>query len=143
MNLVLLFFSLSISRETKVFVSLATHLCPMGSSYTTKAMAGVKKKKRSAPTYASYIHKILQQVAPKEVTGVTVSSKSIQLLHMVLSDLEKRVADKAFSLAAFDKKSTLGEKHVRTAVGIVIPPELAGHTNREMGKAMAKYVAVA
>tara|TARA_B100000575_G_scaffold76305_1_gene59614 strand:+ start:269 stop:586 length:318 start_codon:yes stop_codon:yes gene_type:complete len=104
-------------------------------------MSAIKKKKRSTPTFGSYIHKVLQQVAPKQQTGVTISGKTIQLLHMLLSDLEKRIADKTFSLTAFDKKNTLGEKHVKTAVSIVLPPELAGHASREMSKAMAKYTA--
>lgn len=98
-----------------------------------------KKRKRAPPSYASYIHKVLQQVAPKALTGVTISSKSIQLLNMLMGDFEKRIGDKAFGLAAMDKKSTLGEKHVKTAVSIVLPRELAGHAKSEIHKAETKY----
>ena len=100
-----------------------------------------KKKKRSPRTYAVYIHKVLQQVAPKAATGLTISNKSVQLLNGILCDVEKRLTDKSFAIAVADKKRTLNEKHMKTAVNMILPPELAGHASREIVRALTQYSA--
>tara|TARA_X000001036_G_scaffold195929_3_gene184688 strand:+ start:2209 stop:2544 length:336 start_codon:yes stop_codon:yes gene_type:complete len=99
-----------------------------------------KKKKRAAPTYASYIHKVLQQLSPRDFTGITISSKSVQLINGILNDIEGRISDKAFALSRFDKKSTLSPAHVKSAVSVLFPLELSRHAASEILKAEQKYL---
>jgi histone H2B len=97
------------------------------------------KKKRTSNSYGIYIHKVLSSVSPKKETGITISSKAITIIHEFLSDLESRVADKSFTLAQLDKKSTLSSSHVKTAVALTFPPELASHGAIEIVKSMKTY----
>lgn len=106
---------------------------------TVKANTTGKRKARRIPTYSTYVHKVLQQISPRDSTGITVSSKSIQLLNTMLTDLEKRLTDKSVEIARHEKKATLSYQHVDTATRITLPLELAQHATHESSKAVRKY----
>lgn len=110
------------------------------------ASVGEKKKKRSKkpPTekgYGIYLHKVHKQLHGEK--RYTMSSKAMEVVNALVEDLERRLTDRAFSLAKFQKKSTLSAPHVQTAVKIVFPPDMGGMAISEGTKALTKYTAAA
>lgn len=108
-----------------------------GGEAQTKPIA---KKKKASPEkgYATYIHKVQKQLHPKG-SGITVSSKAMELLNFIVEDLETRLTDKSFELAAFQKKSTLSAKHVQTATKLLFPLDMGGMAIGEGTKAVGKF----
>lgn len=101
---------------------------------------GITKKKtfRKGPqTYASYIHKVLKQVAPE----LGINSKAILHINFIVEEIVGRLALQSASVAVVGKKSTLGAKHVQSAVKTVFPRELAKHAVSEATRAVAKFAA--
>jgi hypothetical protein len=49
-----------------------------GSAYTNRSMPPAKKIKKKDPTYASYLHKVLKSVHPKDVT---ISSTAMEVVN--------------------------------------------------------------
>ena len=96
----------------------------------------VKRRKRGPPKYNSYIHKVLAAMTGKEIG---ISSKSVQIIHLILADFEARLTDSAMNVAKFDKKKTLNENHVKAAVGMLLPSEIAQHANNEIEKAITQF----
>ena len=103
---------------------------------------GIKKKRRTNKEekgYTTYLHKVLKQIT--EGKGITISGKAMELVNLMVEDLETRVSDKAFTLAKFQKKSTLAAPHIQTAAKLVFPPEMSGLAIQEGSKALTKYTA--
>jgi len=88
--------------------------------------------------YGSYLHKVHKSIHGKD-KGITISGTAMEVINMLIEDLENRVANKAFELAKFEKKSTLSAKHIQTAAKLVFPPEMGGMAMQEGTKALTKY----
>ena len=104
-----------------------------------------KKTKRATDKgLTTYLHKVHKQIhPPKSEKGYTVSACALEVVNMLVEDLEQRLSKRAFSLAKFEKKSTLSAKHVQTATKMVFPPEMGGMAIGEGSKALTKYLAAA
>lgn len=106
----------------------------------TENGADAKKKKRKKVEekgYTLYIHKVLK----KATDGKTISSKAVEVVNMLISDLEERLSDKACELARFQKKSTLAAPHVQTATKLIFPAEMSGQAIVVASKALESYTA--
>lgn len=96
-----------------------------------------KRKKIEEKGYSIYIHKVLKKAADDK----TISSKAIEVINMLISDLETRLSDKAFDLVKFQKKSTLAAPHVQTATKVLFPFEMSGQAIMVASKALEKFTA--
>ncbi|XP_076281845.1 histone H2B-like [Lasioglossum baleicum] len=94
-----------------------------------------KKKRRGKETYARYIYKVLKYVHPE--TGI--GKKAINIMNSFMDDIFERIAAEASRLAHYNKRSTILEKDIETAVKLILPGELANHAVSEGNKAIAKY----
>ena len=114
---------------------------PPAADSAPRAEGAIKKKRRTKDDkgYATYLHKVMRSVYPKE-KGITISGKSMEVLNALIEDLESRVCSKAFDLAKFSKKSTLAAPHVQTATKMVFPPDMGGMAIQEGTKCLTKYL---
>lgn len=96
---------------------------------------GKKKKRKGEPTYGSYIYRVLKQVHP----NFGISSKAVSQMNFLLEELLDRFAHKSAEVAQCAKKSTLGARHVQTAVPLLMGEELSKHAISEATKAVTKY----
>ena len=96
-----------------------------------------KKRKKSEPTYGSYIYKVLKQIHP----DFGISSKAVAQMNCVIGELLDRFAHKSAEVAHCTKKSTLGARHVQTAVPLLMGNELSKHAVSEATKAVTRYAA--
>ena len=96
-----------------------------------------KRKKKSKPSYSSYIYKVLKQVHPD--TGI--SSKGMLVMTGFIGDLFERIAAEATAVCRYSGKTTLQSREIQTAVRLVLPGELAKHAVSEGTKATTKYEA--
>ena len=96
---------------------------------------GKKRRKKGEPTYGSYIYKVLKQIHPE----FGISSKAVAQMNHVIGELLDRFAHKSAEVAHCTKKSTLGARHVQTAVPLLMGNELSKHAVSEATKAVTKY----
>lgn len=99
-----------------------------------------KRKANNDKGYATYLHKVLKK-ATSGSGNITISSKAMEVVNAILEDLENRVANKAFELAAWQKKSTLAAPHVQVASKMVFPSDMGGSAIAEGTKALTRYTA--
>ncbi|KAH8029338.1 hypothetical protein HPB51_025288 [Rhipicephalus microplus] len=94
-----------------------------------------KKKRRRKESFSIYIHKVLKQVPPD--TGV--SSKAMSIMNSFVNDIFERIAAESSRLAHYNKRSTITNREIQTAVRLLLPGELAKHAVSEGTKAITKY----
>ena len=73
----------------------------------------VTRKERNA----IYIYKVLKQVHPD--TGV--SRKAMSIMNSFVNDLFERIANEAYRLAHYNKRSTSSSYEIQTAVRLLLP----------------------
>jgi histone H2B len=100
-------------------------------------MAKAKTRRRSEPTYASYIHRVMKQVHP----DLQISSKAIMATNALIDALLEDLTKNGVKVAVASKKGTLSARHVQSAVKLVFPDELAKHATSEGTKAVTKFTA--
>ena len=66
---------------------------------------------------AIYIYKVLKQVHPD--TGV--SRKAMSIMNSFVNDLFERIANEAYRLAHYNKRSTSSSHEIQTAVRLLLP----------------------
>ena len=98
-----------------------------------------KSRKSTEKGYGGYLHKVHKQIHGDK--KITISSKAMEVVNALVEDLEMRLADRAFKLAKFQKKSTLAAPHVQVATKMVFPPDMGGMAIGEGTKALTKYTA--
>ena len=105
------------------------------------APAKRSRKKTKEKGYASYLAKVFKKLhADKKYT---ISSKAMTIVNDMIENMEGRVANRAFQMAKFNKKSTLSAKHIAAAAKLVLPPEMSGVASGEGAKAVGKFLAKA
>tara|TARA_X000001036_G_scaffold349101_1_gene329552 strand:- start:1728 stop:2096 length:369 start_codon:yes stop_codon:yes gene_type:complete len=110
-------------------------------SATASSTAKVAKKKtKKDPTYNVYLRKLLNDMYPKP-DKVGMSSGAMEAVNGILVDLQERLGAQAIKLAKYQKKATLGTRHVHTAATLVMPPDLATHAMKDGATAVAAYAA--
>jgi histone H2B len=85
-----------------------------------------KHKRKRKESYAINIFKVLKQVHSD--TGI--SSKVMSIMNFFINDIFERIAAEAFRLAHYNKRSTITSREIQTAVGLLLPGELAKHKGR-------------
>ena len=68
-----------------------------------------------------------------------ISSKAMNIMNSMVSDMFDRVATEASKLAKYNKKATISSREIQTAVRLLLPGELAKHAVSEGTKAVTKY----
>jgi histone H2B len=99
--------------------------------------AVVRRHRRSAETFKSYIFKVLRQVHPK----VGISKKGMAVMNSLVSDTFDKIASEAGRVCRVSNKQTLSSREIQTAIRLVFPGELAKHAVSEGTKAMTKFKA--
>lgn len=94
-----------------------------------------KKKKPTHESYAVYIRGVLKQVHP----NLGITQKTMNIMDAAVADIFDRLCTEAGRLARYQKKSTVGNKEIRTAANLVLSGELAKHANAEATKAVTKF----
>ncbi|XP_077538979.1 histone H2B-like [Haemaphysalis longicornis] len=94
-----------------------------------------KKKHRRKESFSIYIYKVLKQVHPD--TGV--SSNAMSFMNSFVNDIFERIAAESSRLAHYNKRSTITNREIQTAVRLLLPGELAKHAVSEGTKAVTKY----
>ena len=97
----------------------------------------IRKRKKSEPTYARYIYKVMKQVHP----DLGIASSAILATNGIAENLIGRMIKQSAQVATQGKKSTLSSKHVQAATRIILPFELSKHAVSEGTKAVTKFVA--
>merc|ERR1739838_863928 len=82
------------------------------------------RRKARVETYNTYIFKVLRQV--HEDLGI--SKKAMQIMNSFVADTFDKIAVEAGKLCRMNKKETLGNKEIMSAVRLVLPGELAKHS---------------
>mmetsp|Transcript_3001 Transcript_3001/g.4618 ORF Transcript_3001/g.4618 Transcript_3001/m.4618 type:complete len:136 (+) Transcript_3001:58-465(+) len=90
------------------------------------------KRKRRKETYSSYIHKLLKIIHPE--SKLTISKPSVSILDSFLQDTFEKIATEAGKLCRYNKKSTMTQREIQTAVRLLIPGELGKHAVSEGSK---------
>lgn len=98
-------------------------------------MPAIKKGKRGAPNYCSYINKVLKKVHPE----LSIQSKTIVTVNSFVEGLIERVTKQAARAAVAGGKGTLQAKHVQTAAKLLMPDKLSSHAVSEGSRAVARF----
>ncbi len=96
-----------------------------------------KRRRRRVESYGTYIFKVLKQVHP----DTSISRRSMGIMNSFINDIFEKVASESGRLCRYNRKKTLTNREVQTAVRLVIPGELAKHAVSEGTKACTKYTA--
>jgi len=107
----------------------------MPSAKATSGKKGIRR--RSTPSYAAYIHKILKQVHP----DLQISRKTIMVTNSLLEGVLDNLTSKGGRIAKEAKKTTLSSRHVRGAACMCLPTGLSKHAVSEGTKAVSKFSA--
>ena len=99
--------------------------------------AAKKQHRRSLPSYAAYIHKVLKQVHP----DLQISSKTIMATNALIEGLLANLTAKGGVIAKVAKKSTLSARHVQGAARVCLPLGLSKYATSEGTKATVKFSA--
>ncbi|XP_039137341.1 late histone H2B.L4-like [Dioscorea cayenensis subsp. rotundata] len=86
--------------------------------------------------YKRYVFRVLKQVHP----GMGVSSRAMEVLDGLMSDMFERIAEEAARLSKYTGKATLSSREIHGAVRLVLPGELGKHAVAEGTKAVTKYM---
>ena len=97
--------------------------------------AGKPNRRKSRQSWNIYIYKVLKQVHPD--TGV--SKRAMSILNSFVTDTFGRIASEAGQLCKYNKKKTMTDREVQTAVPLVLPGELSKHAVSEGTKAVTKF----
>lgn len=92
---------------------------------------------RAAASYTTGIRRVLAQVAP----DAGLSTRSIELLNAITNHICTIILEEAVRVAAYNRKATISDREIQTAVRIIIGGELAKHAISDGAKAMARYQA--
>lgn len=110
-----------------------------------KASGKKGKKPSSAPAYGLYVRKILDQIYPGENKGdratMGISGVGLEALNLLILDVQQRLVDQSTKLARYQKKATLGTKHVHAAATLVMPSDLAKHAMKDASRSVSAYAA--
>jgi hypothetical protein len=101
------------------------------------------EKKRPSPSqsieYGVNIHRLLGKVVGDK--QITISKHSVELLSKIITHLETRITDMALDTCQYvDKKNTLSPHHVKAAIKIVMPRDLASVANEYATNATNRYI---
>lgn len=94
-----------------------------------------RKRKKSEPTYAMYLHKILKA----RHKDASASKEAMSVMNALVAHLEGKLTSKSFALAKFEKKNTLDRRHVHGAARLVLPSALAGRAVKEGLMAVERF----
>lgn len=92
------------------------------------------KRKTRAETYKSYIFRILKQVHP----DVGIGRRAMSIMNSIANDIFEQLASQGHILVRYNKKNTLKDRDIQTAVRLIFPGELAKHAVSEGTKAITK-----
>lgn len=113
----------------------------MGENVDTAAKgskSGVgKKRRRTTPSFCSYIHKVLKQVHP----DLQAQQKTMYAVNSLVENLQERLTDHATTIAKTAKKGTIQACHVEAATKLIMSESLAKHSVSEGTKAVATFSA--
>ena len=114
---------------------------PAPKNGSKKAVTKAQKKDGKKPkcsrkeSYSVYVYKVLKQVQ----LDTSILSKAMGIMNSFVNDIFERIAGEASHLAHYNKRSTITSREIQTAVGLLLPGELAKHTVSEGTKAVTKY----
>lgn len=98
--------------------------------------SGVKRRRKAhTDSYKIYSYKVLKQMHP----DLGASTKSIVTMDNITKDVFVRIVNEASRLAMLNKKKTITDREIRTAVRLILPGELGKHAISEGMKAVVKY----
>ena len=97
-----------------------------------------RRRKKSEPTYGSYIYKVHKQTNP----ALGVSSKAVTHVNEIVCHILMLATIKSAQVAKCGKKSTLSAKHVQAAVPLLMGWELSSHAVSEGTKAVSRFTAL-
>jgi len=85
-----------------------------------------KKKKREFK-FDTFIHRVLRQVHPQ----INITRQGMTVMNDLVCNAFIQVAEEAGRLVKLDNRDTLHARDVNASVRLVLPGELAGHSNDE------------
>ncbi|XP_046434306.1 histone H2B-like [Neodiprion fabricii] len=94
-----------------------------------------KKKRRKPESYARYIYRVMKINYPY----IGISVKAMSIMDSFMKDMFERFAEESSRLAHYNKRSTITDREIKTAVKFILPGELAIHAIHEGNKALTKY----
>lgn len=98
-----------------------------------------KRRRRRVKTLKTYIYKVLKQIIPLGSTdALGMSSQAMTAMNSLMSDLMADLAREGIALAKHNKKITVSEQCIKTAIRLHFQNELAKHGVAEASKAMKK-----
>jgi len=110
-----------------------THV--MGKEIRERTGGKRRRKRTGGESFAVYIYRVLKQVHP----AMTISSRAMQVMNSLVTDIFTRLAAEAARLARYNRRATLTSREIQTAVRLLFPGELAKHAVSEGVKAVSKF----
>ncbi len=101
-----------------------------------KTVVRAVRKRRSVPSYKSFIFKVMRQVHPES----RISKKGMMIINNFVADTFEQIATEASKLCRIHKRMTMGSRDVQSAIRLVLPGELSKHAVSEGTKAMTKFL---
>lgn len=107
-------------------------------STTSKPMKKSKKKskKSKGESYTGYIYKMLKSVHPQ----MGMANKAMMIMNSFMTDAFERIAMESGKLCTYNKRETMTDREIRTAVRLTLPGELAVHAIEDGMRGVAKFL---
>lgn len=108
----------------------------------SKGRGKAKGTRHHVHHWSTYIYKVLKQVHGTKEGGkpnIGISTRAMSIMSSIANDMRERLAMEAGRLARYNKKQTLSDREIQTAVRLILPKELATHAVSDGTKAVTKY----
>ncbi len=91
--------------------------------------------KKGGLSFNTYIHKVLRQVHP----SIGITKQGMSVLNDLVCNAFYQISEEAGKLVKMDNRDTLSARDINSAVRLILPGELAQHSNDEGTSALKHY----
>ncbi len=95
------------------------------------------KKERNPRSFSSYVYKLKKEYHP----GVFIQKGSVTAINDIIARLCDNIVQEAANIARINKKRTISQREIRSAVHLVFTPLLAPRLVAACDTALQRYVA--
>ena len=93
------------------------------------------KKKQRAVRFDAFIHRVLKQIHP----NIGITKQAMHVMNDLVVSAFNDISDESSKLLKLDGRDTLNARDVACAVRLVLPGELASHSNEEGTNAIRHF----
>eukprot|EP01071_Lankesteria_metandrocarpae_P001234 Lankesteria_metandrocarpae@DN1400_c0_g1_i1.p1 len=109
---------------------------PASSKGDKKKKEKKKSKRSKGEKYTGYIYKMLKSIHPQ----MGMATKAMMIMNSFMTDAFERIAMEAGRLCTYNRKETLTDREICTAVRLGLPGELASHAMEDGQRAVNRFI---